>query len=200
MGRPVLRVTTNPTLTNIEYRLATMADNDAILAFMSSQPMSAGLQMRFDRSPDFFAMPRVHSDEFETHLFVHDGTIVALASLVLRDGYINGTLEKVAYLCDLRVEPSRNLAGRWHRLFMKRMSELASEKAARYAFTVILRENHSARNALVTRKRFGYELVRGFQTISILACKPWGKRASELTIRHADESDMGDIKSFFGFD
>jgi len=180
----------------IEYRLARAEDNAAILGFMAMQPMSAGLQMRFDRSPDFFALSGVHGDEFETHLFLQSGEIVAIASLVIRDGYINEKIEPIVYLCDLRIQPSRQIAGRWHSIFAKRMNELADEMNARYAFTVIMRDNHSARNALLRRDRFGFEFLRGFHTVAIVARKPWVKHLSNLEVKHAEQSDIAKLQEF----
>lgn len=175
------------------YRVATNTDNEAILAFMSSQPMKAGLQLRFDRSPDFFALPRLQGDEHETHLFEKEGEIVGLASLVIRDGYINGQIEKVVYLSDLRIQSSRKLAGRWHRLFIKRMNELAAERNINNAFTVILSDNHAARNALVNKPRFNVELVSSFHTISLLARKPWAKKPTKFTVKRANHSNVDEI-------
>ncbi len=158
--------------------------------------MSAGLQMRFDRSPDYFALSKAHAEEVETHLFLQAGIIVGIASLVIRDGFVKGRSEPVVYLCDLRIQPGRRLAGRWHKLFMQRMQQLVKQRGVRYAFTVILRENRSAHNSLLRKRRFNFEQLRGFSTVSILARKPWVKSSTKPVIRHALQSDMGSVQSF----
>ena len=183
------------------HRRATPDDNRAILAFMAGEDMQAGLRLRFDRSPDFFGLSRAHGECFETHLLERAGEIVALASLVVRDGYLGGVRRRVIYLCDLRVRPDRRLAGRWRRPFVERMTALAAETGARHAYTAVLRDNHRARNALLTRGRLGFRPLRGFSTVMVLGRKPWRRRGrASVRVRRAGSGDFEALRSFLDED
>jgi len=162
---------------------------------MASQPMKAGLRMRFDRTPDFFALLRAHGHKYQTHLFEQDGHIVAVATLVIRKVYINGQSEQTVYLSDLRVKRDRKLAGQWHRLFLQHMRQLSDEYAARYACMVILKDNKAAQNALIEKSRFGFTHMQDFNTVSILARKPLRKKTN-VKIRHAQPHDLEQLSAF----
>ena len=174
---------------SVKYRLATPEDNGDILRFTSRHAMSAGLGIRFDRSPDFFALLDAHAENHETWLMTERGRIRALASLVVRPGYIHGAIEPVVYLSDLRVEPSRGIAGQWRARFLNRMQTLATETGARYAYCAIIRDNRLARSSIAEHPEFGFRHLAGYATVSLLARKPWRRRPARK-VRRATAADL----------
>lgn len=94
--------------TKIHVRLATTKDNSALLTLLSRVPQMGSVTLTFEREPNFFSGARV-SCEFE-HVFVvealdNPGVLLAMADLGQRRQYINGKVESVKYLHDLRIAP-----------------------------------------------------------------------------------------------
>lgn len=176
----------------VEFRRATHADNEAILEFMVQHAMSAGLQLRFDRSPDFFALPNAHSPDNETWLMCDAGQIGGLATLVFRPGYVHGNVEPVIYLSDLRIAPNRQTAGQWRERFASLMKELASETGSRYGYCAIIRANRLARNSIVGRQSPGFRHLCGYSTLSLLARKPFRPR-NETPVTRATAADTDEL-------
>lgn len=175
---------------SFEYRLATRADNEAILVFIGRHAMQSKLRLRFDRSPDFFALADAHSDRHETWLMWRGGHIVALGSLIIRPGYVGGIAEPVVYLSDLRVAPGKEIAGRWRTYFLERMEQIAAETHARYAFCAVIRDNRLALNSIVRQRSLGFQHLRGYSTVSVLGRKPFHGH-NTYAVRQASASDFG---------
>lgn len=184
---------------SVELRQATQADNQAILAFISRHAMQSELQLRFDRSPDFFALLAAHSDRHETWLLLQDGCIVALGSYVIRPGYIRGGIEPIVYLSDLRVAPIRGVAGRWRKHFRELMTEVAARTRARYAFCAVIRDNQLALNSITRQSALGFHHLCGYATISLLARKPM-QRLGKVDVRLASANDFGQLQNLLDRD
>lgn len=177
---------------SVEYRRATAADNAAILTFMEQHAMQTSLSIRFDRSPDFFALLNAHSKTHETWLMLRGGRIVALGSLVIRPGYVDGAVEPVVYLSDLRVTPNREIAGQWRSRFSERMQQFNADTGARYAFCAIIRDNRLAQNSIVLQRSFGFRHLRGYSTINLLARKR-RRRPHKFAITRATSADIDSL-------
>ncbi len=184
----------------VEIRCAGADDNDAILGFLSDHAMQAGLDLRFDRSPDFFALPIAHSPHNETWLGVDGGRLVGLGSCVFRDGYIDERIERVAYVGDLRVDSNRHVAGRWRARLAARLAEVGHTDGLRFGYCAVIRDNRLARNA-VRRRHSGDALrfvhLRGYSNVSILARKPWAKPIPKrVKMRRATVHDADQVRQF----
>ncbi|KEZ73721.1 hypothetical protein C5I_0111365, partial [Pseudomonas syringae pv. syringae FF5] len=92
-------------------RQAGTADSSRLLDFQRRHTMRGSMPLRFDRSPDYFALHRCHADDQRTWIAEGpEGELRGSASLVVRDGYLHGGVEPVAYLGDLRLTPDRRLS------------------------------------------------------------------------------------------
>ncbi len=87
-------------------RLATPRDEPALRRLFSSITMDADLSLRVDREPSFFALYEMQDTHaWETWVVELDGELVGLGALLVRDGYLDGAVERVGYLGDLRLDP-----------------------------------------------------------------------------------------------
>ena len=191
-------------LRGLEFRRASHPDNAAIVEFLASHAMEAGLALRFDRSPDFFALHAAQSNRYETLLLLERQRIVGMGSLVFRPGYIDGAPEQIAYLAELRVSGGRKIAGLWRRLLSERIASSGGEPQARYGYCCIIRDNRLAR-ASVLRSRaddvLRFEHLRGYSNVSLLARKPWVRRHDKtVSIRRAGPSDSQRLRRFIDSD
>ena len=186
--------------TEPEVRRAGRQDNDAILEFMRQQSMQAGLSVRFERSPDYFALLEAHSPDHLTWLAFDRGEIVAIASVVVREAYIDRSVRKVAYLADLRQLPRRGIAGLWRRFALLVLAEVRRQYGAEFAFFSILRDNKLARASILDSKigsELGVRHLRAYSTVSIVGRLPWGgSRRRNLTVSRAQVADSEALRSF----
>lgn len=183
----------------LDLRLATRADNPAILTFVEQHAMRAGLAVRFDRSPDFFALLDAHSERHETWLLLQRERVLGMGSIVTRLGYIDGAAEPVAYVGELRMSPRRTAAGLWRTLLSERAAALRAEHGARYGFCCIIRDNRLARAAVLRLRgeSLRFSRLRGYSSVAILARKPWARRTGAgLTVRRAVEADAEPLRAF----
>lgn len=99
-------------------RLAGPGDGAALLAFYNGIPLDgAGIRVRSQRRGDFFRFLDYLAAEHYTIMAEADGAVQGLASVCLRQGYVDGRCARVGYLCDLRLGPRRDLARNWRRAY-----------------------------------------------------------------------------------
>jgi len=89
----------------IEIREATDADNEALLALTRATPMSGRIALRIDREPEFFALLRARG-EAVVYVATHDHEVIGCLSAAIHTAYIQGTLEKIAHVGDMKVHPA----------------------------------------------------------------------------------------------
>ena len=86
-------------------RIATAADNDSLLALTRLTPMDGTIALRIDRDPDFFALLRHRGDRAAVFIAEQQGEVIACVSVAIRDAYVGGTAQPMAYVADLKVHP-----------------------------------------------------------------------------------------------
>lgn len=89
----------------IEIRQAGEADNQGLLALTRMTPMAGTISLRIDREPDFFALLRLRG-KGTVFVAVRGPEIIGCVSVALRNAYISGAPETIAYIGDLKVHPS----------------------------------------------------------------------------------------------
>lgn len=182
------------------FRRADPDDNDAILSFMREEGMQAGMSIRFDRAPDFFALHDAHSPDNVTWVVTRQDNIVSVASVVIRPAYIDGSIGTVAYLADLRQTGGRDLAGLWRDVANAVLDEVRINYRATLTYFSILRGNHIARSSILESalgKRLGFRHLRGYRTVSIVGMLPWRRwRRRRFDIRRACHDDSEKLREF----
>jgi hypothetical protein len=182
----------------MKIRQAMPDDNPRILDFQARHAMRGSLPMRFDRSPDYFALHRCHGPSHEVWCAEDEqGALKGIASLVVRDGYLNDAVRPVAYLGDLRLMPDRRLSRQWMSVVRERLAALRSEAGVEHAYCCLIRDNRLAAQSLVqsrraSRLRFAH--WRGYENVSVYARRglrdanrvPAGVRIVEAQPYHAD--------------
>lgn len=179
-------------------RQAQAADNLRLLEFQAQRGMAGQLPLRFDRTPDYFALHRCHADDHRTWVAeTTDGAFKGVASLVLRNGYLGGHIEPVAYLGDLRVVPDRRLSQSWMTEVRARLNQVSSETGVTHAWCCIIRDNRLASQSLLRRRRANsLELAHwhGYSNVTVYGQRGWGRppnrfnnvRVVDAQPRHAD--------------
>lgn len=89
-------------------RLAEPADAAELRRLLRDNPLDGAIRLSFECEPDALAAGRIYGPVHQT-LVAHDcrtRRIVAMACRAERDVYVNGRVQRVGYLGQLRVEPS----------------------------------------------------------------------------------------------
>ena len=150
----------------ISFALATESDDAGIRHLLASNPMPGRIRVRFEREPSYFA-----GCGPETQVLVaRDGAhVVGVACRSVRPLYVNGSVEEIGYLGQLRVDRAYRgqlLTARGYRV----MRELHEQRPARGYYTTIVDGNAQAEGVLVRRSRGGmprYTFLERLYTLAL---------------------------------
>lgn len=189
-------------------RLADRSDNDAILEFFKTIPMKAQrLSIGFKRDPDYFALLDYQGDKSFVFIFENeDRSIGGVAVYSLGPRFINGKMERAAYLADLRLSPklSRLTRVQWRKFYndlVLNSHKISDFDHCRYLYSAILDENADAIQAFTKkRKDVVYRPMAQYNTVSILVRFPFfpqlGRRKSGPRVRRAEAGDETRLQEF----
>lgn len=147
--------------------LAESHESEALCAFIKRSPMQGrGLNLAYERSPTFFHFLNYQGDEkFVIVAKNSTGSILLVASITTREGYVKGKKTRIAYLSDLRVDSSK-ITTKFFYQWKTCMGELIKnmhliEKiCADYIITAIMADNIGAKRSLVNRSKNSFEYLK----------------------------------------
>lgn len=182
--------------------IAHESDNKDILDFFDSIPMTGkGLELQYDRSPDFFAFLKIQSSDYFVFLLKNDGLIQGVGTLIVRDGYIDGSKTKVGYLGDLRVKHGKKNALLWRKFYQDLIQQaplIEELKGARHFITAVIDSNTEAQTSLVKAKKnsFSYHKLVSYKMANLYLAMPL-KGKAKFEIRKASANDKDLIDSYW---
>lgn len=153
--------------------LADRRNNTEILHFFNETPMKGEkIELLYDRSPDFFSFLEFTSHDYFVFTYSEENQIKAIGTLTLRQGFINGKLNTVGYLGDLRVKNQKKALLVWRRFYddlMIHFSNIEEFKDTRYLFTAVIDSNVQARQALIaqSKQKFQYHKICQYKMVNI---------------------------------
>jgi hypothetical protein len=182
------------------FDLATPADDEAILRLLRENPVPGSVSVSYERSPCYFLGCEIMGDCHQTLVARHlpSGEIAAVAGRSLRRMYVNGQVETVGYLGQLRVDRryrSRWLVSRGFRF----LRELHGDLQAKGYLTTIIEGNREAEGVLVNRARRHFPTYRPLDRLHTLALhvRPGAAPArGGCEVRRGSEIDLDDIVAF----
>lgn len=166
-------------------RLATPADDAALRSLVARVPMAGSPRIAQEREPSFFALPKL-SGAFDTYVVEQDGRVVGCGTHTVRDAWVDGRLERVGHVGDLRLEP--HLRGRSIVRAMANVGLERSRKAhgATLSTMAAMASNRKARRAA----RQGETLdAGGYRMVNV----PWRARPGDGRAVAATEDDLGEV-------
>lgn len=152
---------------------ASSADQASIEALFAKLPTQlSGLELVYDRTPDFFSLlkARGHASNVIGARLADSQDLLGLGSISVREGYFHQQKTQVAYLGDLRVLLSRNMARVWRQLYNQMLQDVSKELGVAGFLTAIVGDNKMALRSLVSRRRseFTYEPLGRLRILGIL--------------------------------
>ena len=186
-------------------RLATQEDNQLILNFFETTAMKGkGLQLSYQRSPDFFKFLKCQSEKYFVIIGENDQKqICGLGTLVIRPGMIQGKKTNVGYLGDLRIKPDKKVAIQYRKFygdFITHASQIEDFYGCQFFLTAILEKNKEAIRSLVenTKNPFQYIPYSSYKMINIHSSMQFFKTKTEigLEVGFAKPEELDEIKLF----
>lgn len=181
-------------------RDATDADNAALVALTAACTMRGDIALRMDRAPDFFALTRLEADETRVGIVAgEDGQVVGCVAASRRRAYVNGSLETICYVSDLKVHPSARGSGVADLLtaYARDASGELAGMDAPCVLTILGGNTPMERRARGPR---GMPALSRFATLSVVAIPLlWERRERPLglTVRSATVDDLDDMAALW---
>lgn len=172
-----------------EVQVAGPKDNADILAFFSEANLGVqGMQIVYDRSPNFFKFLELHSDDFFVLIYRSNHQVQGVASYVFRDGIINGKAARMCYLADLRIGSDRKASKVWRKLygeFLANRHKINQFKTVKCFYTCLMDDNALSEKNLVRNRKsgFAYHRVCPYSMVTLLSKKPWPVKPTHLLKR-----------------
>ena len=137
-------------MSRFEFTLATLEDDWQLRQRMAEDWMEGTISVSFRREPNYFIATRVQGESFQTIKCTdkETGKIIGLGSRLLKTAFINGNLQTLGYLADLRGHPNYRqgtLLARGYR-FLRKLHE--ANPIPLY-YSLILQGNTTALNNLL---------------------------------------------------
>nr|BFD67341.1 hypothetical protein HAGR004_23630 [Bdellovibrio sp. HAGR004] len=165
----------------MKLEIAQPEDSKALVEFYKSFPLKGLVEIKIDRDGDFFAPYDVQAEQYLTYQLKDDeGKLEGMASFVVRDVLLDGSITRVAFGRDLRISSNRRAVLEWSQHFLPVMNEVSQTLGSKYLFSVMSMADVQALNAFVrprTLKRPlpNYHLFRRFNMVSVHGRLPWAK-------------------------
>lgn len=187
-------------LPRVRVRSAGQADIDTINGLFRDVHLESDLNVTLERDPDPFALLRLHHGK-AVPLIVEDehGEPVGCASVVIRQGWLDGERVSTGYLCDLRLRPGSRVGSDLGRAYGRVLEALEERYGTQLLTTVIFDGNAIARSALLgpgarRRKQPRYREMTRFSMAAIQLVRP--HRRPSRRVRRATTDDLPRLRAF----
>lgn len=188
---------------NWRMRLATQDDNARLCELFAEVDMSAELVMAEERGPDFFALQRLQGDAAYT-VMLEDTALpnrpaFGCASIIARDAWVDGQIQRVGYACDLRVEAAYRGGKVFPTVIREFMRFMQKHEHIDMMYSAVLSNNTRGRNALLHqgRKRDGQPLAQVMTPYNMTSIQFVGvRKSSDPRVQRAQNSDLQALVDF----
>ncbi len=182
------------------YSLATPADDADLRRLLAGNPMPGRLTTTFEREPNYFLGCSVMGPFWQVIIARHaeSGELAAMACRSARPHYINGNVQWIGYLSQLRVIDKYR--GLW--IVSGGMSfihQLHNDGIVSAYLTTISDENRIALGVLVKKPRAHYPRMQPFahiHTLGLILQRPRKEIASPYTLQRGSPAQLNAIMAF----
>lgn len=181
--------------------LAAEGDNQDILDFYHQTSLSsAESEIIYTRGNDFFAFLKERGPSSLILLLKDEArAIQGMGVISYRPGFIDGKLQTVGYLGDLRVKLNRKLIREWRLMYanlMKLSHQMKETHYCRYYQTVLIDENKESKNNLAETRiaNLAYNKLQNYKMINVIGRVKL--RAMATYVRFASSADEKLIVNF----
>ena len=176
--------------------VAQMQNNDELLEFYRRFPLDGLINLRADRSKDFFKYYGLQSDQYLTYILRSKDKIMGVVSFIVDQVVIEGKPTLVAWARDLRVSNERAAILGWSEHIQPVFEEIKKLFHVEYFFSTLNLSEEKALNTFIrprSQKRFlpRYFLYRKFQLVTAHGFYPWARQSwPQLKIRRGSSKNQ----------
>jgi hypothetical protein len=187
-------------MTEFAFDLAKPGDDEKILRLLRENPVPGRISISYERSPSYFQGCEIMGDCHQTLVARHlpSGEIAGLAGRSLRRMYVNGEVENVGFLGQLRVD--RRFRSRWLVSGgFRYLRGLHGDMRTGGYLTTIIEDNREAKGVLVDRARPHFPIYRHLARLVTLALpvRSLGRPCpAGIEVQRGRISDIDDIAAF----
>jgi len=181
--------------------LATPADDPDIRRLLAKNPIPGQISLTYEREPDYFlgCGTMGHFYQMVVARYRPCGELAGVVSRATRPLFVNGQVEEVGYLSQLRID--QKFQGRW--LIpqgFRYLRQLHGDGRVKGYLASIIEGNEQATGLLVNRPRKGYPIfqeVCRLWTLAVIVRRPQRISASPCHISRGSAADLSEIITFF---
>lgn len=156
-------------------------DNEKMLELYQQVDMKTkGIQIAYERGPNFFSFLEYHRGEAFVFGAYDGNNIAGMATLIIKDAYINGKIAKIGYFGDLRIADRNKVwAAHWRKLLadiIHHGKDIAEFKSCDFYYFAVLTDNKKAIDSIENQKDetiCNQEFAR-FKMYNLIGAKPFG--------------------------
>lgn len=185
---------------DITIRLANKNDDPDIRKLLAHNPIPGQITLAYEREPDYFlgCGPMGHFCQVVVGRHGASGDLVGLACRAMRPMFVNGQIEHVGYLSQLRID--QTYRGLWLlQAGYRYMHQLHADGRVAGYLTTIVEGNTQAVDILVKKARKSLPRYREIQQICTLALilrRPKPLPASPYELSRGSKRQLGAIAEF----
>jgi hypothetical protein len=182
------------------FELAGPDDDPAIRRLLANNSVPGRVSVTYEREPDYFLGCSTMGRSCQVLVARHQpsGQVVGVATRTIRPLFVNGQVEEVGYIGQLRVD--RQFQGRWlvssGFRFLHRLHEDGRVKGY---ITTIIEGNAQAQGILIRRARRHFPVYREVDrlcTLAIILRKPKPALPTTCEVGPATTAELGAIVAF----
>ena len=184
---------------SFKYNIAVKSDDAELRQLMHKCPMSGAIEVVFLREPNFFKAEQIYGRFVETYTMrnTRSGSLVGMGTRSIKPAYINGLVDNIGYLCNLRIIPEyqKGLGLARGYAFLKQRHH---KNPAKLYLTTIIEDNHPARY-LLESERGSLPKYHDIGRYCTLAINPKQKKdypMSSINIRNSTPEDIQQVIEF----
>lgn len=183
----------------LQYRIAAPEHEQQLRRAMRENSIPGWIRLSYEREPNYFLATSVEGDQHDTVIGIDLDTrqIMGIGSRSLQQRYVNGNVQTIGYLGQLRV--SKNYRNKLRALkygFDFCRQHLHSDQLSPYYLTSIISDNERAKR-LLTTDLAGYPSYRHFDDLTTMAipCRRYRGTAiaNGVTIERGQIGQIDDI-------
>ncbi len=189
----------------MKLRLATEDDGPELVRFYAETPVTTHIHLRLVKQGSFFYQYQMQSQHSFTYVLTDDHNpknIKAMVSLLFRPALIEGKVQNVGYVTDLRVANDRRTILEWTHALLPTLQKIKRDMNCTYIFTVVADEQQQAVNAFIRPRNLRRELPRyylykRFEVISLHGLWPWSSPPlTSIFVNKAEASDEAALHEY----
>ena len=185
-------------ITKNPIRRAEKEDSLDLCKILAETPMEGSVCLTQDRRPDYFHGAAVQCEQPEIYVSKQNTTskIAGVFSAGSRRVFVNGQIQKLRYLSDLRITPGQRSGLMLARGFRFLRNEILEN--GEFAQTLVISENAKALDILTSHRRgLPKYFPNGEYDFYLISLRQFHFGSSQLQVRKASTRDIPAMQAFF---